>query len=216
MSIEELPVPDDGALPDRRDQSGGDGVREPILVVDDEPRILRSLKGLLDPEFVVHTASTGDEALKKLASEHVRAILTDQRMPGMSGVALLAQVRSHHPDVVRLLFTGYADIDAVIEAINHGHVFRYISKPWDPDQLIRVLYVACARHSYLAERRRLLDDLHRAQLQHLALFESLRQGQFGSLNQLGNREANRLDSNCRTLLESLARLLERGSDQSFE
>src|SRR5438093_1441244 len=107
--------------------------RHPILVVDDEAEILFSLRGLLRREFEVHTAESGPEALEILRRQSVHVIMTDQRMPGMTGVELLSQVQGEHPDAIRVVFTGYADIKAVIDAVNEGHIFRYITKPWDPE-----------------------------------------------------------------------------------
>jgi len=86
-------------------------------------------------------------------------VMTDQRMPEMSGVEFLGKAREQHPDAIRLLFTGYADIRAVIDAINQGSVYRYITKPWDPDELQTVIREACERHDLLAERQRLLTEL---------------------------------------------------------
>jgi signal transduction histidine kinase len=91
----------------------------------------------------------------------VHVVMTDQRMPEMSGVEFLHKVRDQHPDAIRLLFTGYADIRAVIEAINHGNVYRYITKPWDPDELQTVIREACERCDLVAERTALLDELKR-------------------------------------------------------
>jgi DNA-binding NtrC family response regulator len=80
-------------------------------------------------------------------------------MPEMTGVELLGQVKNRYPDAVRIVFTGYADIKAVVEGINNGGLFRYITKPWDPDELILLLHQAAARHDALVERRQLLVDL---------------------------------------------------------
>ncbi len=85
--------------------------------------------------------------------------MTDQRMPEMSGVQLLGKVRGRYPDAVRLLFTGYADIKAVIDAINQGNVYRYITKPWDPDELQTIIREACERHDLIVQRQELLAEL---------------------------------------------------------
>src|SRR3954469_8987107 len=94
-----------------------------------------------------------------LSREEVHVVMTDQRMPGVTGVEFLNKVRGDHPDAVRLLFTGYADIHAVIDAINQGNVYRYITKPWDPDELQSVIREACERYDLLVERKRLLVEL---------------------------------------------------------
>src|SRR5207249_933664 len=104
-----------------------------VLLVDDEPEILFSLRGLLRREFELFTAESGPQALELLKSHATHVIMSDQRMPGMTGIELLRQTRLHYPAAIRIVFTGYADIKAVIDAINEGHVYHYLTKPWDPD-----------------------------------------------------------------------------------
>jgi DNA-binding NtrC family response regulator len=133
--------------------------KHPILIVDDEVEILHSLKALLRKEFEVHAAASAAEALDLLARQPVHVVMADQRMPGISGVDFLARVRQAHPEAVRLIFTGYADIKAVIDAINQGHVYRYLTKPWDPDELRSVLRQACAEHDQAHEAKALLADV---------------------------------------------------------
>jgi signal transduction histidine kinase len=133
--------------------------RHTILVVDDEPDVVKSVKDLLRLEYRVLGATTPQEGLRLLRQEEVHIVMTDQRMPGMTGVELLKQVRGDHPDAVRLLFTGYADIRAVIDAINEGNVYRYITKPWDPDELQGIIREACERYDLIVERKRLLHML---------------------------------------------------------
>ena len=140
-----------------------------ILLVDDEPEILFSLRGLLRRDFDVHTAESGAEAMEVLKQQPIHVILTDQRMPGMTGVQLLHRVQGEYPQAIRIVFTGYADIKAVIDAINEGHVYRYITKPWDPDELLGVLRQACAAYDRLSEHQRLLSDLRN----HLAACDPL-------------------------------------------
>jgi signal transduction histidine kinase len=130
-----------------------------ILVVDDEPDLVRSLEGLLRLEFRVLAATSAAEALDILRREEVHVLLTDQRMPGMSGVELLRQARGEYPEAIRLLFTGYADINAVIDAINQGSVYRYITKPWAPGELEAVVRQAAEQYDLLVERKRLLAEL---------------------------------------------------------
>jgi DNA-binding NtrC family response regulator len=133
--------------------------KHPILLVDDEPEILFSLRGLLRHEFDVHTAKSGAEALAILQRQPVHVIMTDQRMPEMTGVELLRRARGECPQAIRMVFTGYADIKSVVDAINHGQIYRYLTKPWDPDELSQALHEACAYYDRVAERRRLLLDL---------------------------------------------------------
>jgi signal transduction histidine kinase len=133
--------------------------RHTILVVDDEPDVVKSVKDLLRLEYRVLGATSPEEGLRLMRQEQVHIVMTDQRMPGMSGVELLKQVRGDHPDATRLLFTGYADIRAVIDAINEGNVYRYITKPWDPDELQGIIREACERYDLIVERKQLLQML---------------------------------------------------------
>lgn len=113
-----------------------------VLCVDDEPPLLRSLRWLLRSEFDVTVASNGREALVLLAADRFDVVLSDQRMPGMCGSEFLSLAREVSPLTVRLLLTGYADFSAVVAALNEGDVFRYISKPWNDDKLIRCVQEA--------------------------------------------------------------------------
>jgi DNA-binding NtrC family response regulator len=133
--------------------------KHPILLVDDEPEILFSLRGLLRKEFDLHTANSGAEALEVLHAQPAHVIMTDQRMPEMSGVEFLRRACGKCPAAICIVFTGYADIKAVIDGINQGQIYRYLTKPWDPDELLAVLRQACEHYEELAERRRLLRDL---------------------------------------------------------
>lgn len=115
-----------------------------ILFVDDEERILRSLKLLFMREYQVRTASSGQEALEILRRETVHALVSDQRMPQMTGVELLRQARDVSPNTMRLLLTGYSDIEAIIGSINEGEIFRYISKPWNQEEIRDIVASAAA------------------------------------------------------------------------
>ncbi len=123
-----------------------------LLLVDDEPEILLSLTGLLRREFELHTADSGPAALEILQQYPIQVIMTDQRMPEMTGVELMGRAKTDYPDAIRIIFTGYADIKAVVDAINHGGLFRYITKPWDPDELIDLLREAAAEYDAVVRR----------------------------------------------------------------
>src|SRR5689334_11465400 len=133
--------------------------RHTILVVDDEPDVVKSVKDLLRLDYRVLGATTATEGLRILQKEDVHIVMTDQRMPEMTGVEFLGRAKSDVPDAIRLLFTGYADIKAVIDAINQGNVYRYITKPWDPDELQTVIREACDRYDLVAERKQLVEEL---------------------------------------------------------
>ncbi|HYO08534.1 MAG TPA: hybrid sensor histidine kinase/response regulator [Tepidisphaeraceae bacterium] len=133
--------------------------RHSILIVDDEPDVVRSVKDLLRLDYKVFGATSAAEGMQILEENVIDVVMTDQRMPEMTGVEFLSHVRDPHPDATRLLFTGYADIGAVIDAINQGNVYRYIAKPWDPDELQTIIREACERHDLLVQRKQLLREL---------------------------------------------------------
>lgn len=136
-----------------------DTIKHPILVVDDESDILFSLRALLRRDFEVFTAEGGAQALAVLQQHPVHVIMSDQRMPEMTGAELLVQVRREYPQAIRIIFTGYADLKAVIDAVNRGEIYRYLTKPWDPDNLCTVLHQACAQYQAISERQQLLTEL---------------------------------------------------------
>ncbi|NQT19993.1 MAG: hybrid sensor histidine kinase/response regulator [Planctomycetes bacterium] len=133
--------------------------KRPLLVVDDEINILHSLHDLFRLDYKVHTAESGPEAMKILARNEVHVVMADQRMPEMTGTEFLAAVKERYPDVIRLVFTGYADVRTVIEAINEGSVYRYITKPWEPDELKTVIAQAMDQYRLVAEREHLMGKL---------------------------------------------------------
>ncbi|MEW4393214.1 response regulator [Pseudomonas paraeruginosa] len=106
-----------------------------ILFVDDEERILRSLAMQFRRHYQVLTESDPWRALERLKSERVQVLVSDQRMPRMSGAELLAQARERCPDTLRILLTGYSDLDAAVDALNDGGIFRYLTKPWNPQEM---------------------------------------------------------------------------------
>ncbi|MCH6257208.1 response regulator [Puniceicoccaceae bacterium K14] len=142
-----------------------------ILYVDDEPMALKYFVKTFANDFDVLTAASVDEGLELLESksEQIGVLLTDQRMPKKTGVELLKSVKSKWPDIVPLLITAYSDIDDTIKAVNEGHIYQYIRKPWYPDQLKIMLLQAIQEYneiSYnrkLAETNKKLEDAHRLQ-----------------------------------------------------
>ncbi len=137
--------------------------RPSLLVVDDEPEVLHSVHDLLRLDYRVITRGSGAAALEVLQSaEDIHVIMSDQRMPGMSGVELLRRARAIRPETTRLLFTAHADIRSIIDAINEGHIFRYIAKPWDSDELAAVVRQAVERRDLIVEKNRLLAELQSA------------------------------------------------------
>ncbi len=107
-----------------------------LLLVDDEPEILESLRrALRDDGYELLTTTSPVEAMAILDKRHIDVIVSDLRMPDVSGLELVTHVRKNHPQVVRVLLTGFATLDSALEAINEGAVGRYLTKPWDNDEL---------------------------------------------------------------------------------
>jgi len=140
--------------------------RHSLLIVDDEPDVLESLRHLFHRRYEVLLADNGPDAIRLLESREIHIILSDQRMPGMSGDELLHRAQQIQPEAIRLLFTGYADIQAVIDAVNRGGIYRYIHKPWEPLELEAVLKQAADQYELRTERKRLIEEL-RAANEHL-------------------------------------------------
>jgi len=110
-----------------------------ILLIDDEPMILTSLTRLLEDDFDVSTAPDGFKALELIGKSEFKVIICDQRMPGMLGHEVLKKARDLSPKSIRILLTGYSDLDSIINSVNAGEVFRYINKPWKADNLVNTV-----------------------------------------------------------------------------
>ena len=181
--------------------------KRPILVVDDEPDILQSLKGLLRRDFDVHIANSGAEAIQVLQEFPVHVVMTDQRMPQMTGVEFLTRVKTDHPGAIRVIFTGYADVQAVIDAVNQGNVFRYVAKPWNPDELIEALHEAGRVYDRLAERERLLTDLREHEQRCVTFDDEMRSGGATTIDPATAERLAGLFGEGRTLLARLGTAL---------
>jgi response regulator RpfG family c-di-GMP phosphodiesterase len=130
-----------------------------ILAVDDEPANLRMLERLLRRDYRVLTATSGEEALDILNGEAVDLIITDQRMPGMSGVDLLRESMRTSPDATRIILTGFTDTEALIEAINTSRVYKFVSKPWDPIGLREIIDGALHAHQRQIDIKKFAGEL---------------------------------------------------------
>jgi len=136
-----------------------------VLVVDDEPNVLRSIQRLFRREPLrVLTTTDPHEALALLEREPVHVIMADQRMPGMTGIQLVQQVKERRPDVMRIVFTGYVDMNTAIDAINKGEVFRFVTKPWQDEDLKQVVRQALTQYELVAENRKLMNLIERQNL----------------------------------------------------
>jgi len=134
-----------------------------LLFVDDEEHILSALRRLFRKEpWEILTATSGEEGLRVLEANQVSLVVSDQRMPGMTGVEFLSQVRRRWPDTLRIILTGYADMQAALAAINQGQVYRFVSKPWSDEELRLAVKQGLEQYELVAENRR-LHQLTRAQ-----------------------------------------------------
>ncbi len=130
-----------------------------VLVVDDELRSLETLKRTLDESFTVFTANSAEEGMAVMHNELVQIVVSDQRMPGTSGVAFLRAVRDQWPDTVRLILSGYTEAEDIITGINEAGIWQYLLKPWHPDQLLLTLQSAGELWRLQQENQRLTLEL---------------------------------------------------------
>lgn len=145
-------------------------MRYKILIVDDETSNLRALERLFRTEYDVLTAGSGADALSLLEHHDMALLIADQRMPGMSGVELMQRTARLRPHMVRILLTGYTDVDSLIKAINTGHVYKYITKPWNNDDLLLTVARALEHYETLKGRHNLqmINERLRARLREIS------------------------------------------------
>ncbi|MDQ7002686.1 MAG: sigma-54 dependent transcriptional regulator [Ghiorsea sp.] len=130
-----------------------------ILLVDDEIRVLESLQRLLEDDFDVHIATSPDEAMMIMADEWIQVVISDQRMPVMTGVEFLQEVRGRFPEVIRIIISGYTDSEDIITAINDAGIHQYITKPWDPNNLLLTVRNAVRLFELHRENQQLSTEL---------------------------------------------------------
>ena len=151
--------------------------RPRILIVDDEEAILETMTFTFMDLYDVLTTSDPTQALGIMEENApIAVVITDQRMPGMTGVELLRETYDRFPETVRIILTGFADSEATIQAINDGHIYGYVNKPWEPDELKAIVKRASELHVLTLENRRLVDDLRDANLFLAAVMDRLRTG----------------------------------------
>ena len=133
-----------------------------VVFVDDEESIIDGIQRLFFREpYGIFATTDIQQAKDALAREKIKVFVSDQRMPVMSGVKLLEEVKADHPDIIRILFTGYADFPTVEEAINKGEIFRFISKPWETTDLLTTLRQAIAHYDLVEENKELFEESKR-------------------------------------------------------
>lgn len=151
--------------------------RPRVLIVDDEEAILETMTFTFMDFYEVLTTSDPTTALQIIAdNQPVAVVITDQRMPGLTGVELLKQIYERFPETVRIILTGFADSEATIQAINDGHIYGYVNKPWEPDELKAIVRRAAELHTLTVENQRLVEDLRDANLFLAAVMDRLRTG----------------------------------------
>ena len=133
-----------------------------LLIIDDEIDIVKALRRQFRRHYNIYVANSATDGYAIMTEVPIHVIISDQRMPGMSGVEFFHRVKHEFPDAIRLLLTGYADLQSVIAAINDGNVFRYIGKPWNPEELDTIVREACSKHDLILENRSLLQKLQEA------------------------------------------------------
>lgn len=130
-----------------------------ILYVDDEEHNLFSFKATFRMKYQVYTAISGDEAMEILKKKPINIIITDQRMPNMTGVEFLEEVLKVYPDPMRILLTGYADMGAVVDAVNRGKIFHYLTKPWNEEELDKTITDAFSLYTEKQKIKAMNDKL---------------------------------------------------------
>ncbi len=131
-----------------------------VLFVDDEPSILRSMSRLFrGAHFDVLTTESAEQALEIMRGRRVEVLVTDYRMPGMSGLELLREVRSLSPNTIRVMISGHSDINVVLAALNEGELFRFVTKPWNDLELKVTVNLALAHRKLIDEKERLFNKL---------------------------------------------------------
>jgi response regulator RpfG family c-di-GMP phosphodiesterase len=187
-----------------------------VLFVDDEENILKSLSRLLmDEEFEVLTADSGEKGLALLEqAENVGLIVSDQRMPGLSGVDFLERARAIAPHALRIMLTGYADINATIDAINRGGAYRYITKPWNDNEIVQTIRDAIHHYTLLEENKRLSAIVAQQNEELTQWNANLKQRVLEQTTEIRKKHAElqtvneRLRENYRNTIQAFSRLIE--------
>lgn len=137
--------------------------KKTLLIVDDEPNVLKSLRRLFaGTEYSILLAESGEEGLKLLKEHDVQLVISDYRMPGMTGVQLLREVKELYPDTIRIILSGYADVAAIVEAINDGQVYKFLAKPWNDQEILTTVQRSFEHALLQNENSALLGELRLA------------------------------------------------------
>ena len=136
----------------------------PILYIDDEENNLISFKSTFRREYDIHVATSGQQGLEIMEQNEIHLVITDQRMAEMTGVEFLEKVMFLYPDCMRMIMTGFSDMDAIIQAINKGNIYRYIAKPWNREELKITIDSAFEVYNLKSQNKHLIEDLKEANL----------------------------------------------------
>ena len=141
---------------------GEQKLKHTVMLVDDDERILTALSRLLrNEDYELVTAGSGTDALALMRKQPVDVIVTDQQMPGMTGIELLKRVKAEYPDTIRMVLTGQLDVSVAVAAINEGEVYRFITKPVQGEELKLAIRHALAHHNLLKENKALIREVQK-------------------------------------------------------
>lgn len=180
-----------------------------LLIVDDEEAVLQALRRLFHRQYDVVTHTSGAAALEQLKTDAFDLIISDMRMPGMSGAELLKSCFERYPDMIRILLTGYSDLESAIKAVNEGNIYRYISKPWDNDQLRAVVAEAIDTRDLRSANERLNAHIVEQNEELARLNRELQDKYQEKSDQVGEAEARLTDAyrNLRQEFNSMVHIL---------
>lgn len=133
-----------------------------LLIIDDEVEITKALTRQFRKKYNVFSTTNAEEGFAIMEKEKIQVVLSDQRMPGLTGVDFFSKIKDKYPDALKLIITGYTDIEAVIGAINEGQVFRYVTKPWHPEELDTIIREAFEKYELITNNRKLMHSLQEA------------------------------------------------------
>ena len=137
-------------------------IQHPILYIDDEEDNLTVFNAAFRRSYEVHLAISGHNGLEIMKEHNIHLVITDQRMPEMTGIEFLEKIIPHYPDCIRMVLTGFSDVEAIIQAINKGRVYRYITKPWDKEEFKITMDRALEAYSLKRQNNKLIKDLKKA------------------------------------------------------
>lgn len=188
-----------------------------ILCIDDEESILKTLNRLLRREgYKIYTATSGEEGLEILGKEKIDLILCDQRMPTMNGFEVLRIARKEYPETMRIMLSGYSDFDNLVKTINEGEIFRFLSKPWDMEELKNVIRSALEQKEIICEVKNLFGNIKSIG----QLIENIsvepNQGQTAVTVKIASKKNPYNPGNINQFLEYIFKVLELDGTQQFK